>query len=140
MRPTANATDALGLLNRGYYVVAGLSVVFMIFVTYVLFHNTSRKNADGTIFNVGDKWFYFALAGLVGIAASVAFVYITQYYTAGNYRPGADDRGSVAHRVGDEYHLRPRDRFRIDRDARDHDLARDRRRVLPRHAHARHRQ
>ena len=87
VRPTADATDALALLNRGYYVVAGLSVVFMIFVTYVLFHNTSRKNADGSIFNVGDKWFYFALAGLVGIAASVAFVYITQFYTAGSYRP-----------------------------------------------------
>ena len=87
VRPTANTTDALGLLNRGYYVVAALSVVFMIFVTYVLFHNTLRKNADGSIFNVGDKWFYFALAGLVGIAASVAFVYITQFYTAGNFRP-----------------------------------------------------
>ena len=34
-----------------------------------------------------SKWFYFALAGLVGIAASIAFVYITQYYTAGNWRP-----------------------------------------------------
>jgi len=87
VRPSAQVTDALGLLNRGYYVVAGLSAIFMIFVTYVLFHDTSRKNADTTVFNVGDKWFYFALAGLIGIATSIAFVYITQYYTAGNWRP-----------------------------------------------------
>src|SRR5262249_19897657 len=30
---------------------------------------------------------WFALSGLVGLATSVAFVYITQYYTAGSWRP-----------------------------------------------------
>jgi K(+)-stimulated pyrophosphate-energized sodium pump len=34
---------------------------------------------------LGNLW--FAWAGLVGIATSIAFVYITQYYTAGNWRP-----------------------------------------------------
>jgi K(+)-stimulated pyrophosphate-energized sodium pump len=33
----------------------------------------------------GNYW--FALAGLVGLLTSVAFVYITQYYTAGSWRP-----------------------------------------------------
>jgi K(+)-stimulated pyrophosphate-energized sodium pump len=33
----------------------------------------------------GNYW--FALAGLTGLLTSVAFVYITQYYTAGGWRP-----------------------------------------------------
>ena len=32
-------------------------------------------------------WVYFFAAGIVGLATSVAFVYITQYYTAGTFRP-----------------------------------------------------
>src|SRR6059036_1392939 len=32
-------------------------------------------------------WLYFFLAGVVGLATSVAFVYITQFYTAGTFRP-----------------------------------------------------
>jgi K(+)-stimulated pyrophosphate-energized sodium pump len=32
-------------------------------------------------------WVWFFGAGVVGLATSVAFVYITQYYTAGSYRP-----------------------------------------------------
>ena len=30
------------------------------------------------------------LCGIVGLATSIAFVYITQYYTAGTYRPVRD--------------------------------------------------
>src|SRR2546422_11234695 len=30
-------------------------------------------------------WFFYA--GVVGILTSLAFVYITQYYTSGNWRP-----------------------------------------------------
>lgn len=86
VRPSAEAKDALGLLNRGYYVVAALSAVFMLFITYVMFHSAQRITNNVT-FNVGEKWYYLGFAGLVGIAASIAFVYITQYYTAGNWRP-----------------------------------------------------
>jgi K(+)-stimulated pyrophosphate-energized sodium pump len=32
-------------------------------------------------------WVWFFAAGIVGLATSVAFVYITQYYTAGSFRP-----------------------------------------------------
>ena len=32
-------------------------------------------------------WVYFFAAGVVGLATSVAFVYITQFYTAGSFRP-----------------------------------------------------
>jgi K(+)-stimulated pyrophosphate-energized sodium pump len=36
---------------------------------------------------LGDEWYWFFFCGLVGIATGVAFVYITQYYTAGSWRP-----------------------------------------------------
>jgi K(+)-stimulated pyrophosphate-energized sodium pump len=62
--------DPMAQLNRGYYVMAGLSVVFLIAATMLM---------------LGNYW--FALAGIVGIITSIAFVYITQYYTAGTYRP-----------------------------------------------------
>ena len=35
----------------------------------------------------GPCWVWFFFAGVVGLATSVAFVYITQYYTAGSCRP-----------------------------------------------------
>src|SRR5438046_946693 len=42
---------------------------------------------DGTGTGGLPTWTYFFAAGAVGIGTSVAFVYITQYYTAGSYRP-----------------------------------------------------
>ena len=33
------------------------------------------------------SWIWFFLAGIVGLVTSIAFVYITQYYTAGAWRP-----------------------------------------------------
>jgi len=41
----------------------------------------------GTVWIMLDRNYWFALAGLTGLATSVAFVYITQYYTAGSWRP-----------------------------------------------------
>src|SRR5438552_604951 len=41
----------------------------------------------GTVWIMLDRNYWFALAGLTGLLTSVAFVYITQYYTAGNWRP-----------------------------------------------------
>jgi K(+)-stimulated pyrophosphate-energized sodium pump len=67
-----NDSVALAALNRGYYVVAGLSAVIMFALAYFLFPG-------------GGLW--FGLAGLVGIVTSIAFVYITQYYTTGSARP-----------------------------------------------------
>ena len=36
---------------------------------------------------LGNNWGYFFACGVVGIVLSIAIVYITQYYTAGSYRP-----------------------------------------------------
>lgn len=41
----------------------------------------------GTVWIMLDGNYWFALAGLTGLLTSVAFVYITQFYTAGNWRP-----------------------------------------------------
>lgn len=64
---------ALRALNLGYYVVAGLSAIAMVGTALVMLPPESGL--------------WFGLAGLVGIATSIAFVYITQYYTAGSWRP-----------------------------------------------------
>src|SRR5215208_7888203 len=62
--------NAMNALNRGYFLAAALSAVFMVLATQYM---------------LGSIW--FGLAGLVGILTSIAFVYITQYYTAGSWRP-----------------------------------------------------
>jgi K(+)-stimulated pyrophosphate-energized sodium pump len=66
---------AMGQLNVGYFVTAFLSAVAIVAASYFLLQPTNAH------------WWAFGLAGLVGIANSIAFVYITQYYTSGTYRP-----------------------------------------------------
>ena len=63
-------SNPMAALDRGYWVLTGLSAIGIIAVTMHM---------------LGSAW--FAAAGLVGLATSVAFVYITQYYTAGSWRP-----------------------------------------------------
>ncbi len=75
--------DPMNMLNRGYWVTTLLSVVGLAITTAVM------MNTNG---GIGDAfglptWVYFFFAGVVGLATSVAFVYITQFYTAGSYRP-----------------------------------------------------
>ena len=66
--------DPMGSLNNGYYITIALSIIGMYFVT-----NQMLNEKGGAI--------YFFGAGVVGILTSLAFVYITQYYTSGNWRP-----------------------------------------------------
>src|SRR3954454_24417942 len=75
--------DPMNMLNRGYWVTTILSVAGLGVVTYVMMNT---NGAVGTTFSL-PTWVYFFLAGIVGLATSVAFVYITQFYTAGSYRP-----------------------------------------------------
>jgi K(+)-stimulated pyrophosphate-energized sodium pump len=60
-------------LNKGYYVTSVLAAIFFYFVTMWL---------------LGNIWFFYA--GLIGIALSLAFVYITIYYTDYGHRPVGD--------------------------------------------------
>ena len=64
--------EPMNALFRGYAVAAGLSVVAMLIVTFLM---------------LGAAWWPLFLAGLVGILAAVAFVLITMYYTEARFRP-----------------------------------------------------
>jgi K(+)-stimulated pyrophosphate-energized sodium pump len=77
--------DPMNMLNRGYWVTTLLSVVGLLVTTSIMM-NTSGSTGNGGL----PTWVYFFAAGIVGLATSVAFVYITQYYTAGSYRPVRD--------------------------------------------------
>jgi K(+)-stimulated pyrophosphate-energized sodium pump len=75
--------NPMNMLNRGYWVTTILSVIALAFVTYVMMGTgTTNAGAMGI-----PTWVWFFGCGVVGLATSVAFVYITQYYTAGSFRP-----------------------------------------------------
>jgi len=66
-----DVTDPQRKLDQGYWamtLVAALGII-------------------GTVMVMLQGNYWFALSGLVGLMTSVAFVYITQFYTAGNWRP-----------------------------------------------------
>jgi len=77
--------DPMGILNRGYWVVTLLSAVALFFVTNTMMQTGTATGANGI-----PPWLWFFGAGVVGLITSVAFVYITQYYTAGSHRPVKD--------------------------------------------------
>jgi K(+)-stimulated pyrophosphate-energized sodium pump len=71
VRPALNTPNPMGELNRGFYVTVALAVVSMFIVCYWMLPYGK---------------FQFAVAGVIGLATSLAFLYLTQYYT-GNYKP-----------------------------------------------------
>jgi K(+)-stimulated pyrophosphate-energized sodium pump len=73
--------NPMNILNRGYWVTTGLSVAALAFTTNVMMQTNGDAPSGLPV------WIYFFGAGVVGLATSVAFVYITQYYTAGTFRP-----------------------------------------------------
>ena len=74
--------NPMNILNRGYWVTTILSVFGLAFVTYTMMNTGSDLPTSGI-----PSWVWFLGCGIVGLATSVAFVYITQYYTAGTFRP-----------------------------------------------------
>jgi K(+)-stimulated pyrophosphate-energized sodium pump len=75
--------DPMNMLNRGYWVTTLLSVVGLGITTFVMMQT---NGGTGLAFGL-PTWVYFFFCGIVGLATSVAFVYITQFYTAGSFRP-----------------------------------------------------
>ncbi|HEX2883294.1 MAG TPA: sodium-translocating pyrophosphatase [Candidatus Limnocylindria bacterium] len=75
--------DPMNLLNRGYWVTTALSIGGLALTTYVMMSTGAETTGESAI----PAWLWFFGAGVVGLATSVAFVYITQYYTAGAWRP-----------------------------------------------------
>ncbi len=69
--------DPMHALNRGYWLTAVLAAIGFVGGTYWLLNPASAP----------DAWWHFALCGVIGIVTSIAFVYITQYYTEYRYRP-----------------------------------------------------
>ncbi|MDD5700670.1 MAG: sodium-translocating pyrophosphatase [Dehalococcoidales bacterium] len=67
--------NPMAALNRGYYVSVLISAVGMVVTVWAML-----GTAPG-------GWGWLALAGLIGILASVVVVFVTQYYTEGRYRP-----------------------------------------------------
>jgi len=75
--------DPMNILNRGYWVTTLLSVVGLGISTAIMMQTgTDAIGANGI-----PAWVWMFGAGIVGLATSVVFVYITQYYTAGGWRP-----------------------------------------------------
>ncbi len=74
--------DPMNMLNRGYWVTTILSIGGLALTTSQMMSTPGTVGANGIA-----PWVWFFGAGLVGLATSVAFVYITQYYTAGAWRP-----------------------------------------------------
>jgi K(+)-stimulated pyrophosphate-energized sodium pump len=74
--------DPMRMLNRGYWATTLLSIIGLAISAYVMMDTAGATGSRGI-----PAWVWFFLAGLVGLATSIAFVYITQYYTAGAWRP-----------------------------------------------------
>ncbi len=65
--------DPMNALNRGYFIAAVLAMAgFFVASRWLL---------------GAEFYFNFFLCGIIGVLTSVAFVYITQYYTEYRYRP-----------------------------------------------------
>ena len=69
--------DPMHALNRGYMATALLAAAGFTGGTWWLLNPVTAPHA----------WWHFAVCGVIGIATSIAFVYITQYYTEYRYRP-----------------------------------------------------
>ncbi|MEW6337825.1 MAG: sodium-translocating pyrophosphatase [Acidobacteriota bacterium] len=69
--------DPMEALNRGYYVAVVLAMAAFGGATYWLLNSPAAP----------DAWWHFFLCGILGVLTSVAFVYITQYYTEYKFRP-----------------------------------------------------
>ena len=74
---TSEDADPMDALNRGYYVAALLAAAGFGAASYFLLNNPAYPIA----------WAHYFACGIVGILASILFVYITQYYTEYKYRP-----------------------------------------------------
>ncbi len=69
--------DPMTALNKGYYVTSFLAAIGFFIGTKWLFSSEQYPLA----------WLNFFFSGLIGIVTSIAFVFITQYFTEYKYKP-----------------------------------------------------
>ncbi|MDP8904278.1 MAG: sodium-translocating pyrophosphatase [Chloroflexota bacterium] len=75
--------DPMRMLNRGYWATTILSLGGLAITTFVM-----MQTGPAAVGGMGiPTWIWMLAAGAVGLATSIVFVYITQYYTAGSWRP-----------------------------------------------------
>jgi K(+)-stimulated pyrophosphate-energized sodium pump len=74
---TNEKEDPMKALNRGYFVAVILAMIGFGVASRWLLYVDGAPNA----------WIFFFISGLIGVLTSVAFVFITQYYTEYRYRP-----------------------------------------------------
>lgn len=77
VRAKSNDDDPMRALNKGYYVSVFLAMIGFFIASRWLLYHPSYPTA----------WINFFLCGVIGVLTSVAFVFITQYYTEDRYRP-----------------------------------------------------
>ena len=105
----------MNILNRGYWVTTLLSVVGMLIVSFLMLDTGGQMGSlafPSWTSRRAPAWVLFFLCGVVGLATSIAFVYITQYYTAGSLSPGQGHRRGLQDRPGHQHHRRHGGRLR----------------------------
>lgn len=71
VKPPQMTTTPMAELNKGFYITAGIAAVMLVGLCMLLPYG---------------KW-EFAACGIIGLATSIAFLFITQYYTESAYKP-----------------------------------------------------
>lgn len=69
---TSEDGDPMSALSKGFWVTTIIAAAGLAFITNQM---------------LGVHWLWFFLCGLVGLATGLVFVYLTQYYTSGGWRP-----------------------------------------------------
>jgi K(+)-stimulated pyrophosphate-energized sodium pump len=74
---TDEEQEPMQALNKGYFISVMLAMPLFGLAAKWLLDNPAAP----------DAWWHFFLCGIIGVLTSVAFVFITQYYTEYRYRP-----------------------------------------------------
>ncbi|MGI8788247.1 MAG: sodium-translocating pyrophosphatase [Pyrinomonadaceae bacterium] len=77
VRSSEDTDNPMKALNFGYYVTAIIAAAIFGGACYILLNSPKAPAA----------WWHFWICGMIGLATSVAFLFITQYYTESEYRP-----------------------------------------------------
>ena len=80
---TREEEQPMAALNRGYALTTVLAAVFFAFAAYIML----QPMAGNTPTASDLTWVLYFLCGVTGMINSLAFVYITQYYTESRFRP-----------------------------------------------------
>jgi K(+)-stimulated pyrophosphate-energized sodium pump len=77
VKTNENTDNPMKALNMGFYTTAILAALIFTGACYYFLNTPKAPMA----------WVHFAICGIIGLATSVAFLFITQYYTESDYRP-----------------------------------------------------